>query len=117
MPVVAVSVAVCALVTDETVAVNEAVDAPAATDTLAGTVTALLLLASVTPVPPDGAAELKVTVHCVDPAPVNELVPQESALTVGATAVPVPLRAMATAGALVESVSCPVTELAVVGEN
>ena len=74
------SVAVCALVTDETVAVNEAEDAPDATVTLAGTVTALLLLVRVTPVPPEGAAELKVAVHVVDPAPVNELVPQESAL-------------------------------------
>jgi hypothetical protein len=60
------------------------VDAPAATVTLAGTVTAVLLLVSVTPVPPDGAAELNVTVHDVDPAPVNELVPQESELREGA---------------------------------
>jgi len=115
--VLADNVAVCALVTDETVAVNDTEDAPDATVTLAGTVTALLLLASVTAVPPEGAAELSVTVHGVDPAPVNELLPQENALNVGATAVPVPLRLTATAGALLESVKFPATELAVVGEN
>ena len=55
--------------------------------------------------------------HGVDAAPVNELLPQENAFNVGATAVPVPLRLITTAGALLESVNCPVTELAVVGEN
>ena len=115
--VLADNVAVCAVVTEETVAVNEAEDAPDATVMLAGTVTALLLLATVTTAPPLGAAELSVTVHGVDAAPVNELLPQENAFNVGATAVPVPLRLIATAGALLESVNCPVTELAVVGEN
>ena len=76
-------VAVCEVVTEEAVAVNEAEDAPEATVTLAGTVTAVLLLASVTTVPPVGAAELKPTVHVVDPAPVNVPLPQERALTVG----------------------------------
>ena len=41
----AVNVADCAVLTDETVAVKLAVVAPAATVTVAGTVTALLLLA------------------------------------------------------------------------
>ena len=115
--VLADNVAVCAVVTEETVAVNEAEDAPDATVMLAGTVTALLLLATVTTAPPLGAAELRVTVHGVDAAPVNELLPQENAFNVGATAVPVPLRLTATAGALLESVKFPATELAVVGEN
>ena len=115
--VLADNVAVCTLITDEIVAVNEAEDAPDATVTLAGTATALLLLATVTPVPPDGAAALNVTVHGADPAPVNELPPQESALTVGATTVPEPLRLTAIAGALLEKVKFPVTELALVGEN
>jgi hypothetical protein len=116
--VLADSVAVCAVVTDETVAVNEAEDAPGETVTLAGTVTEVLLLPRVTTVPPDGAAELSVTVHVADPAPVNKLVPQENALSVGAAAaVPEPLRLTVTAGALLESVNCPLAELAAVGEN
>ena len=115
--VLADNVAVCALITDEIFAVNEAEDAPEATVTLTGTSTVLLLLASVTTVPLLGAAELIVTVHVVDPAPVNELFPQESALNVDATPVPVPLRLTATTGALLESVNFPAVEFAVVGEN
>ena len=71
------------MVTDDTVAVNEAEVEPEATVTEAGTVTELLLLDNVTTVPPEGAAELSVTVQASDPAPVNELVVQVSALTVG----------------------------------
>ena len=111
------SVGVCALVTAETIAVNEDEDAPEATVTEAGTCTALLLLANVITVPPLGDAELNVTVHAADPAPVNVLVAQESALTVGAAAAPVPLRLTATADALLERVKVPVTELAADGEN
>lgn len=66
----AVTVAVCAVLTDATLAVNDAVDAPEPTATLAGTVTALSLLANVMLTPPDGAAELSDTVHVVVPAPV-----------------------------------------------
>ena len=62
---------------------NDAEDAPDATVTLAGNFTALLLLVSVTPVPPDGAAELNVTVHVIDPAPMNELFPHENAFKDG----------------------------------
>jgi hypothetical protein len=117
--VLADNVIVCALVADDIFAVNEAEDAPEPTVTLTGTATTLLLLASVTNVPPLGAAELNITVHVVDPAPVNALLPQESALNAGATAVPqpLPLRLTATAGALLESVNFPAVEFAIVGEN
>ena len=63
--------------------VNDALDAPEAIDTVAGTVTAPLLLEMATLTPLDGAAALKVTVHAVDPARVNVLVPHRRALTVG----------------------------------
>ena len=53
---VAERVAVCAEVTDETVAVNDALAAPAGTITEAGTVTILLLLARLTLTPPLAAA-------------------------------------------------------------
>jgi hypothetical protein len=79
---IADKVAVCDAVTEETVAVKVAEDAPDGTVMLAGTATALLLLASVTPVA-DGAAELNVTVHVVNPDPINELLPHESALKDG----------------------------------
>jgi hypothetical protein len=81
----AVNVAVCEVVTEATFAVNDAADAPEATDTLAGTVTAPLLLARVTLTPVDGADALNDTVHDVVPALVNVLLPQDNALTVGVT--------------------------------
>jgi hypothetical protein len=71
------------VVTDATVAVNEAVDAPDATDTLAGTVTAPLLLETAMFTPLDGAAALKDAVHAVVPAPVNVLVAHRNELRVG----------------------------------
>ena len=76
----AVIVAVCDVLTEFTDAVNEAVDAPGTTDTLVGTVTALLLLRSVTFKPLDGAGELRDTVQAVVAAPVNELLAQANAL-------------------------------------
>ena len=76
----ALTVAVCDVVTNATVAVNEAVDAPEATETEAGTETALLLLPTLTPTPEDGAGALNATVHDVVPAPVNELVAHENEL-------------------------------------
>ena len=117
LPVVAVRTADCALVTASTVAVKVALVAVAGTVTEAGTVTALLLLARVTTVPPLGAEPDKLTVQESPNAPVMEVLLQEIALTVGATAVPVPLRLTATAGALLDRVNCPVTELALVGVN
>jgi hypothetical protein len=80
---VAAIVAVCEVVTVAAFAVNEVVDVPEATVTVAGTVTALLLLATVTLTPVEGAAELSDTVHVVVPAPVNEVLPHERALIEG----------------------------------
>jgi len=62
-PVDAVTVADCAVETEETFAVNVALVAAAATDTMLGRVTALLLLASPTLTPPLGADPDKVTVQ------------------------------------------------------
>ena len=109
------TVADCDVVTDDTLAVNEALDAPEATIMLPGTVTEVELLDRATLWPPDGAAELSETLHVVVPVPVNELLLHDSALTVAATVVPVPLRGTAAVGAVLEIVSCPVTRLAVVG--
>ena len=66
--------------------------APAGTATEAGTVTERLLLASPTFTPPVGAAPLSVTVQESLPAPVNEELLQERAVSVGMVIVPVPLR-------------------------
>ena len=66
-------------------AVNDALDAPEATDTVAGTVTAPLLLEMATVTPPDGAATLKVTAHAVVPEPVSKLLEHDKAVTVGVT--------------------------------
>lgn len=81
----AVSVAVCELLTDSTLAVNDAAVAPEATVRLLGTPTALLLLTSPTVRPPLGAAVVSDTVQAVEPEPVNELVPQERAPIDGVT--------------------------------
>jgi len=81
-PAFAVSVAVCAELTADTVAVKLAVVAPAATVTEAGTVTAELLLARVTANPPLGAAALSVTVQLSVPAPDIDPLTQVSALKV-----------------------------------
>ncbi len=116
-PVVAVSVADCALLTAAAFAVNDALDAVAGTVTELGTVTALLLLARDTLTPPVGAEPVRLTVHVSASDPVIEVLPQLTALTVGVTVVPVPLRLTVAAGALLESVNCPVAELAVLGSN
>ncbi len=84
----AVRVAVCAVLTEETVAVKVAVVEPAATVTEAGTVTALLLLARLTVNPLVAAAAFRVTVQLSVPDPVNEPLAQLSALSTGT---PVPL--------------------------
>jgi hypothetical protein len=69
LPAVAVRVAVCALGTlAATVAEKAAVVAPAAIETLAGTVTRGLPLVNFTLKPPVGAAALRFTVH-VETAP------------------------------------------------
>lgn len=80
------------MVTEDTFAVNDAAKAPDAKVTAAGTVTALLLLATDTLTPVEGAAELSDTVHVVVPAPVNELLPHDKALIEGASGDADPLR-------------------------
>jgi len=88
-PALAVSVAVCAVLTAVTVAENAALVAPAAIVTVAGTVAAELLLDRLATNPPLGAAPFRLTVQLSVPAPVIEELEQESELRV---AMPVPLR-------------------------
>jgi hypothetical protein len=90
-PALAVRVTDCAVVTELTVAVNPALVALAGTTTVAGTVTAVLLLLNPTLTPPLPAAELSVTVQLSLPAPVSEALLQDTELNVPGTAVPVPL--------------------------
>jgi hypothetical protein len=92
LPALAVRVTACAVVTEETVAVNPALLALAGTTTVAGTVTAALLLARATLKPPLPAAVVSVTVHASLPAPVIDALLQDNALNVAGTAVPVPVR-------------------------
>jgi hypothetical protein len=115
LPVVADSVTDCALLTEATFAVNAALVAVAGTVTEPGTVTALLLLARETLRPPVGAEPDSVTVHASAKDPVIEVLPQDIPLTVGVTVVPVPLRLIVAAGAVLEIDNWPATELAVVG--
>jgi hypothetical protein len=84
-PVAPVIVAVCAVVTADTVAVNADVVAPAGTVTDAGTTTALLLLLNVTAEPPVGALEASVTVQESLPAPVIDPFAHKIELSAGAT--------------------------------
>ena len=73
---------------------NPAVVAFAGTVTVAGTVTAALLLDRLTLSPPLGAAALSLTVQASVPDPVMDPPLQESAFNAAGAAVPVPLRAM-----------------------
>ena len=82
-PALAVSVAVCAVLTAEMVAEKLALVAPAATVIEAGTVTAVELLASVTACPLVPAAVLSVTVQASAAAPVTDAFVQESAAGTG----------------------------------
>lgn len=113
----AVKVTVCALVTEATLAENEALVAVAGTVIEAGTVTALLLLVMATLTPPVGAEPDRLTVQVSVRDPVMEVLLQDSALTVGATVVPVPLRLTVAVGALLAMVSWPEDAVAVVGSN
>jgi hypothetical protein len=88
----AVKVAACAEVTGAMVAEKVVLVALAGTVTVAGRVTAALLLESLTLSPPLPAAALRVTVQASVPEPVVEPLEQESALSVAGTRVPVPLR-------------------------
>jgi hypothetical protein len=86
-PAVAVRVTVCVVATDTTVAVKAALVAFAGTVTVAGSVTAALLLARPTLSPPLGAAPFKVTVQASVPVAVMVELLQASAVGV-AEAVP-----------------------------
>jgi hypothetical protein len=103
LPALAVRVTACAVVTDDTVAVNPALVALAGTTTVAGIVTAALLLASATLKPPLPAAAVSVTVHASLPDPVIDALLQDNALNAAGTVVPVPVR-LTTAVPLVEEV-------------
>ena len=92
LPALAVRVTACAVVTDDTVAVNPALVALAGTTTVAGTITAALLLARPTLKPPLPAAAVSVTVQVSLPDPVIDPLLQESTLKPAGTAVPVPVR-------------------------
>jgi hypothetical protein len=99
------------------VAVKPALDAPAATFTVAGTVTALLLLARLTVNPPLAAATFKATEQLSDPAPATELLLQVSPVNAG---MPVPLRLIAVelpVDELLVSVSDPVIAPAAAGSS
>jgi hypothetical protein len=113
----AVRVTASPVLTEETVAVKLAVVAPAATVTLAGTVTELLLLVRLTANPLAAAAALSNTVQVSVPAPVIDPLLQLSALNTGA---PVPLRLTRVEEPLEEllvKVSWPVAVPAAVGSN
>jgi hypothetical protein len=71
-------------------------------------VTALLLLARLTVSPPLGAAPDMLTVQVSESDPVMEVLVHETALTVGATAMPAPLMFTVAAGALLVMAAMPV---------
>jgi hypothetical protein len=112
VPEVAVRVTLCAVVTEEIVAEKSALVALAGTVTVAGRVTAGLLLERLTLSPPLPAAALRVTVQASVPERVIEPLEQENALSVTGTTVPVPLRLITADGFVAEllaRVSAPVT--------
>jgi hypothetical protein len=92
-PAVAVSVTVCAVLTEDAVAVNPALILPTGTVTVDGTVIALLLLARLTVRPPLPAAALRVSVQASAADPIRALLVQLNELKIAPPAVaPVPLR-------------------------
>jgi len=117
LPALAVSVTAVAAVTAFTVAVKLPLLVPPASAKLIGTVTAELLLATLTENPLLGAAVFKVTVQVSVPAPVNELVLQLNPVSTGT---PVPLSATADSvpvDELLVRASDPVADPAAVGTN
>jgi hypothetical protein len=108
LPALAVRVTACAVVTDDTVAVNPALVALAGTTIVAGTVTAALLLVRPTLKPPLPAAVVSVTVHASLPAPVIDALLQDNVLNAAGTVVPVPVR-LTTAVPLVDELLWIVT--------
>jgi hypothetical protein len=97
--------------------VKVALVAVADMDTLLGTVTAPLLLDRPTLIPPVGAEPDKLTVHESAIDPVMLVLLQLTALMVGATDVPLPLKLIVAVGALLEIVSRPVAEIDDAGSN
>jgi hypothetical protein len=107
----AVKVAACAVVTAAMVAEKVVLVALAGTVTMAGRVTAALLLESLMPSPPLPAGALSVTVQASVLEPVAEPLEQDSALSVPGTTVPAPLRLITADGfveELLERVRAPV---------
>jgi len=106
LPSLAVRVAVCVVPTAETVAVKPALVALAGTVTVAGTVTAALLLDKFTLRPALGAAAFSVTVQASVPVPVMDALLQDSDFS---SPIPVPVRLPVSGllGALVVTVSEP----------
>lgn len=88
LPALAVNVTACAVVTDVAVAVNPALVALAGTTSVAGTVTAVLLLARLTVRPPLTGAAVNVTVQLSLPDSVIDALLQEIALNVANPLVP-----------------------------
>ena len=91
MPTVAVIVAACAVVTEDTAAVNPALAELAGIVNVAGTVTAGLLLDRLTVSPLAGAIAVSDTVHAAVPVPVSDPELQVSAPSVLSTPAPIPL--------------------------
>jgi hypothetical protein len=121
-PAAADKVAVCAAVTAATVALNPALSEPAATVTVAGTVTEALLLARFTAMPPAGAAAVSVTAQLSLPVPTMLSLSHETALSDAGLAVlpvlaPVPLSVMVDVpeSELLTTVRSPAAEPAAVG--
>jgi len=119
-PEAAVSVTVCAVLNEDTVAAKALLVVPAAIVTGLGTVTVLLLLETLTFTPPVGAAPVNVGVQVTLPELVIVELLHVNALNVGAVVVPVPVRLTATVGLddeLLEIASWPLTDPATVGLN
>lgn len=125
LPAFAVKITDSEELTAETVAVNVALVEPAATVTVAGTAIALLLLVTLTVVPPLGAAAPSSTVQLSVPEPVIaallQVIPSSAAELLGlAASTPVPLRVMTVVGVpdeLLVIVSCPAAAPVLPGLN
>jgi hypothetical protein len=117
LPAVAVNVTAVTVLTEETVAVKPALDAPAATVTDAGTVTTELLLPRLTVNPPVAAAVFSVTVQLSVPVVVIDEFVHVSPVKTG-TAEPLrPTTVDVPVEELLVNVSDPVAEPAAVGLN
>jgi hypothetical protein len=119
LPDVADRVAVCPVVTADAVAVKAAVVVPDATVTLAGTVTAELLLARLIVRPLEAAPAVSVTAQLSDPAPVMDALLQLTALRAPVVCVAVPLRAITAvpADVFVARLTVPLSVPLAVGSN